>query len=117
MLDTDNTVELDGSTKSHQLLLKKCLFWLSLNRPWVCWSNTSGHVKTEEGRYIKFGLKGSSDIIGFTDQGHFISIEIKTGKSVLSKQQKAFRTTCLKNNVKYFLVRPGIVFEKIFGDV
>lgn len=115
-ISVDNTELLDGSTKSHQLMVKKTLMWLSMNRPWICWSNTSGQVKTDTGRYVKFGLKGSTDIIGFTEDGQFVAVEIKTGNARLSKQQKAFQAVCKKNHVKHFVVRPGMPFELAFAE-
>lgn len=116
MISIDNTEILDGSTKSHQMLVKKTLMWLSMNRSWVCWSNTSGMVKTDTGRFVKFGMKGSTDIIGFTEEGQFVAIEIKTGNSKLSKQQKAFQSVCKKCQVRHYVVRPGMPFEEAFKE-
>jgi hypothetical protein len=42
-------------------------------------------------RMVKVGLcVGSSDIIGITKQGRFISIEVKTEKGIVSKEQQTF---------------------------
>lgn len=54
---------------------------------------------------MRYGLPGSTDIIGFDRLGRFLAVEIKTGSAVLQKNQEAFRKACLLYNVKYALVR------------
>lgn len=54
------------------------------------WKNHTGFAE-RDGRKIKFGLPGSSDIIGIHHDGRFIAIEVKTGTGRLSEQQKNFR--------------------------
>lgn len=39
---------------------------------------------------MKFGKKGSCDIIGFLSDGRFLGIEVKTGTGRLTKHQQAF---------------------------
>lgn len=56
-------------------------------------------------RFVRFGLAGSTDIIGFDKLGRFLALECKTGNAVLSTNQKFFQKTCLLYNVKYALVR------------
>ena len=53
------------------------------------WRNNTG-VARDGGRYIRYGLKGSSDIIGVAPDGHFIAVENKTGGKPMSKDQTAF---------------------------
>ncbi len=53
--------------------------------------NHVGKVKDEHGRWHSFGLcKGASDIIGLTNAGQFIAIEVKSPKGKLSDEQVAF---------------------------
>jgi hypothetical protein len=55
--------------------------------------NTTGKTKTTTGGWIKFGLKGSADILGIrSPDGKAIAIEVKTGKGRLSPQQKIFKS-------------------------
>ena len=77
-----------GSTELHQVVCKKVL--INMSTP-VCrvWSNNTGMVKTDQGRVVKFGLKGSSDIIGIY-KGLFLGIEVKTGNAVQNIGQKRF---------------------------
>lgn len=53
------------------------------------WQNNTGATKTAHG-FIKFGLKGSTDILGLA-YGRPFFIEIKTGSGRLTADQKAFR--------------------------
>jgi hypothetical protein len=54
------------------------------------WRNNSGAMKTDRG-FVRFGLPGSSDILGVCPDGRFLAVECKapvTGR--LSKAQKWF---------------------------
>ena len=54
------------------------------------WRNNTGCVK-QGSRFIKFGLKGSPDIIGFTPKGIFIGVECKKEKGgIVSEDQRLF---------------------------
>lgn len=53
--------------------------------------NNSGFASYENGRKVRYGLfKGSSDLIGITNTGRFVAIEVKTPKGRLTKEQKNF---------------------------
>lgn len=66
------------------------------------WRNNVGQVKTEDGRYIQFGLcEGSSDLIGYTPTvvtdamvgktvAVFTAIEVKTERGKLTIDQSNF---------------------------
>jgi hypothetical protein len=61
----------------------------------MAWSNNSGAgniVDQRRGtcRFIRFGLPGSSDIIGILDGGQFLAIECKTKEGRLSDLQQVF---------------------------
>lgn len=90
-------------TKNHEALLKKCLVMLS-SEGFLVWKNNIGVVKTET-RYQTYGLKGSPDIIGCTPSGVFFGCEVKTGKAVQNKHQKAFQKAVEKRNGIYIVVR------------
>ncbi len=103
-----------GSIKAHEDLVKKILLWCAYERPgWVLWKNNTGKGITFHGSIVKFGLKGSPDIIGFTENGTFIGIEVKTGKAVQSKYQKAFQWRLEQNKGIYKVIRPGAILEKV----
>lgn len=43
------------------------------------------------GKYVVKGLPaGVSDLIGFTDKGRFVAIEVKSGRTKLTQAQKDF---------------------------
>lgn len=58
-----------------------------------CWRNNSGAVFSEykgRKRMIKYGLKGSADILGILKNGRFLAIEVKNEKGKLSEEQGHF---------------------------
>lgn len=97
--------------------MKNCLLWIATYRPeWRVWANNSGAVKVMSGRFIRFGLKGSSDIVGIDGSGKFIAIEVKTGKAVQSMQQKMFMKMIQERGGRFYLVRKGQPFEEAFKE-
>lgn len=53
--------------------------------------NNCGTARTEDGRFIRFGLfPGSSDLIGWTRQGRFLCLEIKMPGKRATLLQQAF---------------------------
>jgi hypothetical protein len=90
----------------HNELVNKTLLFLHANNLGRFWGNPTGAVKTANGHFQRYGLVGSSDIIGISNKGIFVGIEIKTGTtSVQSKPQKAFQRMIEKQNGLYFLIR------------
>ena len=59
-------------------------------RGFFAWNNATGCVRIATDRWIHFGKKGSSDIIGVLPDGKFLAIETKSIKGRLSPEQKAF---------------------------
>jgi hypothetical protein len=56
------------------------------------WRNNVGQAKTEDGRFIAYGVggKGAADLLGMTPTGHFLSIEVKTPTGRVSPEQQHF---------------------------
>ena len=112
-----NSVHIEkpaGSIKAHEDLVKKILLWCAYERPgWILWKNNTGKGITFHGSIVKFGLKGSPDIIGFTEHGTFVGIEVKTGNAVQNKFQKAFQKKLEECNGIYKVIRPGAILEKV----
>ena len=105
---------MDNRYKIHNELANRILILLHSNNLGTFWNNPTGAVKTANGHFQRYGLVGSSDIIGMTNKGIFTAIEIKTGStSVQSKHQKAFQRMCQKNNSIYFLIRSEEEFDKL----
>jgi hypothetical protein len=54
------------------------------------WSNPSGAVRIRPGKFMSFGLKGSSDILGILPGGRFLAVECKAPTGRLSPEQRQF---------------------------
>ncbi len=92
----------------HKQLIKDTLQVLEMRRDVWAWSNNSGAMKIGD-RFVRFGKKGSADIIGFTSDGKFFAAEGKTGKAVLSPAQKEFKAAVEAYGGRYFLIRDSWV--------
>lgn len=71
-------------------VLSQCLAYLC-GRGFYVWRNNSGAYKDASGRFIRFGKKGSSDIIGILHDGRFLAVECKRENGgILSNAQAEF---------------------------
>jgi hypothetical protein len=68
---------------------RECLGYLKV-RHIKAWSNPSGAVKIRPGKFMSFGLKGSSDILGLLPGGRFLAVECKAPGGRLSPEQRQF---------------------------
>jgi hypothetical protein len=59
-------------------------------RGYFAWNNPSGAVRIARDRWVSFGKKGSSDIIGVLPDGRFLAVEVKAPRGRLSLEQSAF---------------------------
>jgi len=66
-----------------------CLQYLK-KRGFFAWNNPSGATRIAPDRWVHFGRKGSSDIIGCLPGGRFLAIEVKAPDGRLSPEQKEF---------------------------
>ncbi|WP_461251287.1 VRR-NUC domain-containing protein [Treponema sp. R8-4-B8] len=66
-----------------------CLLYLERHGFFV-WNNPCGAVRIAPDRWLHFGRKGSSDIIGVLPDGRFLAVEIKAAHGRLSQEQSAF---------------------------
>lgn len=72
------------------VVVAQCLTYLRLRRVFA-WRNNTGACLAGK-QLVRFGLKGSSDIIGVANDGRFLAIECKTDKGVTSEWQDRFLT-------------------------
>jgi hypothetical protein len=77
-----------GNTPENRVK-KECLEYLKL-RQIKAWSNPSGAVQIRPGKFMSFGLKGSSDILGILPGGRFLAVECKAEHGRLSPDQREF---------------------------
>lgn len=74
---------------------RRIIDYLTL-RGYFIWRNNTGAVRYKpprgRARFVRYGLPGSSDIIGVTKDGRFLAIEVKTPETVknVSPAQKKF---------------------------
>jgi len=67
----------------------ECLRYLE-KRGFFVWNNPTGTVRIAPDRWVHFGRKGSSDIIGVMPDGRFLAVEVKAMRGRLSSEQSAF---------------------------
>ena len=64
-----------------------------------------GHESSYEQRYIKFGRKGSADILVWLPGGQGIMFEVKREGEKQTREQKVFQAKCDKLRIPYYVVR------------
>lgn len=79
--------------KEHQKLLDDILLAVGSLPSVRIWPRVVGF---DESKQIRYGIPGECDLDGIMLGGRRISIEIKTGKATLSKDQKRWKAMILK---------------------
>jgi hypothetical protein len=90
---------------AHSRLVNEILLAIGSRPECRVWKNATGTAKSFSGNTIKFGKKGSSDIIGITSDGKFLAIECKTGAAVQTKEQRTFEKMITFFGGRYILAR------------
>ena len=85
-------------TKEHNELLNAILLAVGSNKNIRVWPRVVGVGRAlNSERVMAFGIKGETDIDGIiAPHGKKLAIEVKTGKAVLSSDQKKYRAMILK---------------------
>lgn len=104
---------MDTRYKNHNELLNRILVLLHSNQLGRFWQNSTGALKTSTGHFQRYGLIGSPDIIGISNTGKFVGIEVKTNSGKQSKHQKNFEKMSKQLSAYYFVVRSEEEFEVI----
>ncbi|MCK4625047.1 MAG: VRR-NUC domain-containing protein [Phycisphaerae bacterium] len=79
----------DGTYRLERDLVRDALVMLA-DMDVYCWRNNSGAAGTG-GKFVRFGLKGSADILGVLDpSGRFLAIECKAKGKTTTPHQDAF---------------------------
>lgn len=100
---------------AHQALVSEILALCGSRPDCRLWANSTGVGRglTGDG-IVRFGLKGSADIIGIGSGscarlapriGVFLAIEAKTGRATQTKQQRAFQAMVEKFGGFYLVAR------------
>lgn len=92
-------------TNPHSVLVNQIL--VALSRAGVlAWKNHTGMGVSLSGNPIKFGLVGSSDILGvIPPDGRFLGVEVKTGTGKQRKRQGKFETAVASRGGLYIVAR------------
>jgi len=91
------------------MIQKACMDWLfhlqkNQNQKIVFYRANSGSFKTEQGRYVKTGTPGLSDICAIY-KGIFYAFEIKSATGKMSQSQKDFQANLEAAGGRYVLCR------------
>jgi len=101
----------------HNELVRELLLWLHENFTGRYWPNETGAIKAANGRFQRYGLLGSTDIIGFTGQGRAVYIEVKTKSGRLKPDQIKFRDMVIKNNCIHIEARENYKDDPSFNII
>ena len=74
---------------------------------WRLFRINTGAAMNPSGRLLRFGLPGMSDIIGLTNKGQFVAIEVKMRSTRVSPQQQKFGEVILKCGGIFRIIRVG----------
>lgn len=81
----------------------------------MVWKNPVGLGKTIRGDVVKFGVRGSADLLGILGPyGKFLAIELKTGKAVQTKEQLVYEKVITDRGGCYFVIRNEDDLERIY---
>ena len=71
-------------------VVNQCIRWLLWHGCFVYRNNTGAYKPEGSKRFIRYGFKGSPDIVGVTPHGQYIGVECKHGKNKPTVEQLAF---------------------------
>lgn len=92
--------------------------YLNTSKCWAWRNNTIGVFDPVKKvfRRNKHSLRGAADIIGLTQKGQFLSVELKTGKDKMSIHQEYFREQITNHGGIYLCVKDFDDFLKQFSQ-
>lgn len=93
-----------NQSAEHSKLVNEILLTFGSRKDLTLWKNATGAVKIGD-RFLRFGMKGSPDILGIADDGIFVGIEVKTGNARQSPEQKLFEAMVFRRGGVYILAR------------
>ena len=99
-------------------LVKTCLEWLHIMGIFAWRNNTGAFAREDKGRrrFVRYGEKGSADIIGVGKQGRFLSVECKLPGRRQTPDQVAFQKKIEDNGGWYYLVHDLDELRSFFED-
>ena len=106
-----------GLKHTEAMIQKSCMDWLRFfqkTNDIVFFRANSGAFKTAQGRYVKTGTPGLSDICAIWN-GVFYGIEIKTATGRMSQGQKTFKKCLESAGGVYLLCRSVSDLKEVFS--
>ena len=88
---------------THGDLVNACLLTLS-QRGALVWANATGAALTPT-RLIRYGFKGSHDILGVLPGGRALGVEVKVGRDTVKPHQARFHEAFTKRGGLSLVVR------------
>jgi len=87
-------------------VLNGCLRYLE-TRGIYHWRNNTGAVQIRPGQFMRFGKKGSSDILGILPGGRLLAVETKAPNGRLSPEQKEFLDNARELGALALVIKEG----------
>lgn len=95
---------MPNQSAAHTALVKLALEELAI-AGYKAWKNNTGAKKTETGGFIKYGKKGSADIlVVLAPWGRHVEAEAKTGEAKQNKNQKIHQNFVVENQGAAYFV-------------
>jgi hypothetical protein len=111
-----------GSSAAHTKLVSECCQELAL-MGYAAWPNRTG-ATTIDGRFIRFGKKGSGDILVLLPtmlEGRIFAVhgevECKTGKATQSKRQRTHMNVVHRSGGVYVVAHSSIEMKSKLADL
>lgn len=87
---------------THSDLINEIL--LAISPSGMAWKNSTGALKDATGRLVRYGLKGSADILACI-KGRMVAIEVKVGRDQQRTEQQNFAAAIRRAGGVYILAR------------
>lgn len=82
--------------------------YINLHGIGFVWRNNTIKGRTQEGRFFQNGIKGSPDLVGFTNKGYFLGVEVKRPGKQLTFYQKLFAKKVRETDKGVYIVARSI---------
>ena len=80
--------------KAESIISKAIMDYVNSLPNYKIWRNQSGQIRVKGGGWMHLSPKGTPDLVGYTDTGQFIGIEVKTLTGTEEDHQTEFREAC-----------------------
>jgi hypothetical protein len=85
-------------------VLRQCLEYLAVKGIFA-WRNNTGAAQVDGKRFVRFGIKGSPDILGVMPDGRMLCVECKSATGRQTPEQRAFGEAVIARGGVYVVAR------------